>query len=45
MTPEREVRVGWSEAFEESAMINGTDKPDDEWLDLPLDADDELDCN
>ncbi len=43
ITPEREVRAGWQAAFEQSVETHGVESPDDAWLNVPLDADDELD--
>ena len=42
ITPEKEVREGWKEAIEQTIMAKGQELPDDEWLDMPLDSDDEL---
>ena len=42
ITPEKEVREGWKEAIEKTIMAKGQESPDDEWLDMPLDSDDEL---
>jgi len=43
ITPENGVRAGWKEAIEQSIAANGIEEPDNDWLDLPLDSDDELD--
>ena len=42
ISPQISVRSGWKEAIEQSLAINGTESLDKEWLDLPLDSDDEL---
>ncbi|HEC17649.1 MAG TPA: AbrB/MazE/SpoVT family DNA-binding domain-containing protein [Sedimenticola sp.] len=42
ITPKKEVRAGWKEAIEQTIMAKGQESPDDEWLDMPLDSDDEL---
>ena len=43
ITPENGVRAGWKEAIEQSIAANGIEETDNNWLDLPLDSDDELD--
>lgn len=42
ISPERGVRAGWKEAIEQSVAENGQETLDNEWLDLPLDADETL---
>ena len=42
ISPQISVRSGWKEAIEQSLAINGAESLDKEWLDLPLDSDDEL---
>ena len=42
ITPENGVREGWKEAIEQSLLVHGQESLDDEWLDLPLDSDAEL---
>ena len=42
ITPEKEAREGWKEAIEQTIMAKGQESLDDEWLDMPLDSDDEL---
>ena len=42
ISPQTSVRNGWKEAIEQSLAINGADSLDKEWLDLPLDSDDEM---
>ncbi|MGD7037425.1 AbrB/MazE/SpoVT family DNA-binding domain-containing protein [Methylotuvimicrobium buryatense] len=43
ITPENGVREGWKEAIEQTISAQGQESLDDEWLDFPLDSDDELD--
>jgi len=43
ITPENGVRAGWLESIEQSIAANGIEKPGSDWLDFPLDSDDELD--
>lgn len=43
ITPEKEAREGWKEAIEQAIMAKGQEPLDDEWLNMPLDSDDELD--
>ena len=43
ITPENGVRAGWKEAIEQSIAANGAEESDNDWLDMPLDSDDELD--
>lgn len=43
ITPENGVREGWKEAIEQTISAQGQESLDDEWLDLPLNSDDELD--
>lgn len=42
ITPEKKARDGWREAIERSITTNGKESPDKEWLDFPLDSDDDL---
>ncbi len=42
ITPESGTREGWKEAIEQTISIQGQESLDDEWLDFPLDSDDEL---
>jgi antitoxin MazE len=43
ITPENGVREGWKDAIEQTMSAQGHESLDDEWLDFPLDSDDELD--
>ena len=43
ITPENGVRAGWKESIEQSIAANGIEEPDNDWLDLPLDSDNEID--
>ena len=43
ITPENGVRAGWKETIEQSITANGIEEADNDWLDLALDSDDELD--
>ena len=43
ITPEKKARDGWEEIIEQSIARNGIEPPDEEWLDLPIASDDELD--
>lgn len=42
ITPEAGVREGWKEAIEQKISAQGAESLDEEWLDFPLDSDDEL---
>jgi len=42
ISPQSSVRSGWKEAIELSLSENDAEPIDNEWLDLPLDSDDEL---
>lgn len=42
ITPETGVRKGWKEAIEQAISTQGQELPNEEWLDFPLDSDDEL---
>jgi antitoxin MazE len=42
ITPEKGPREGWKEAIEQTTMAKGQGALDEEWLDMPLDSDDEL---
>ena len=42
ITPEKKARDGWEEIIEQSIVVNGIESPDEEWLDLPVTSDDEL---
>ena len=42
ISPQTSVRNGWKEAIEQSLAVNNSESLDKEWLDLPLDSDDEL---
>ena len=42
ITPEKEARKGWKKAIEQTIVAQGQELLDDEWLDMPLDSDDEL---
>ncbi|MCF6253972.1 MAG: AbrB/MazE/SpoVT family DNA-binding domain-containing protein [Thiomicrorhabdus sp.] len=42
VSPQYSVRNGWKEAIELSLAAHNANTLDDEWLDLPLDSDDEL---
>jgi len=42
ITPEKGVREGWEEAIEQTISAQGQESLDEEWLDFPLDSDDEL---
>ena len=43
IAPEKVARKGWKEAIEKTIMAQGQELLDDEWLDMPLDSNDELD--
>lgn len=42
ITPEKGARDGWKEAIEQQISTCGQESLDEEWLDLPLDSDDDL---
>ncbi len=42
ISPQNGARSGWKEAIELSLAANDVETLDNEWLDLPLDSDDEL---
>jgi len=42
ISPQSGVREGWKEAIEQSIATHGPELVDEEWLDLPLSSDDEL---
>ncbi len=42
ITPEKKVRDGWEEIIEQSITANGVEPPDEEWLDISIASDDEL---
>jgi len=42
ISPQNSVRSGWKEAIEFSLAANNIETLDSEWLNLPLDSDDEL---
>ena len=42
VVPERDTRAGWKEIIEQSLAANSDDSLDKEWLDMPLEKDDEL---
>jgi antitoxin MazE len=42
ISPQTSVRNGWKEAIEQSLAVNDSETLDNEWLDLALDSDDEL---
>lgn len=42
ISPQHSVRSGWTEAIKLSIAENSAESLDNEWLDLPLDSDDEL---
>ncbi len=42
ITPEKKARDDWEEIIEQSIAANGIEPPDEEWLDLPIASDDEL---
>jgi len=42
ISPDNGAREGWEESIKQSLAAYGHEVPDDEWLDLPLDAGDEL---
>ncbi len=43
ISPENGARAGWKGAIEQSIAANGVEETDNDWLDLPLDSDDEID--
>jgi antitoxin MazE len=42
ISPEKGVREGWKQAIEKSIAAYGDEPLDEEWLNLPLASDDEL---
>ncbi len=42
ISPQNSARSGWKEAIELSLAANDAESLDNDWLDLPLDSDDEL---
>jgi len=42
ISPEKKAREGWKEQIEQTIAIKGDELIDEEWLDLPLDSDDDL---
>jgi len=42
ISPQNSARSGWKEAIELSLAANDTESLDSEWLDFPLNSDDEL---
>jgi antitoxin MazE len=42
ITPEKKPREGWQQAIEHILAIQGREQPDQAWLDMPLDTDEEL---
>jgi antitoxin MazE len=42
ISPEARVREGWKNAIEQTIAAHGRESLDQEWLDLPLESDDEL---
>jgi len=45
ISPQNSIRSGWKEAIELSLSENEAEPLDHEWLDLPLDSDDDLESN
>lgn len=43
ITPEKTIRQGWKEAIDQTIASHGREPLDEEWLDLPLESDEELD--
>ena len=43
IAPEKEARDGWKDKIEQAIGAKGNESIDDEWLNLPLTSDDELD--
>lgn len=42
ITSEKASRQGWQEAIAQTILANGQEPSDDEWFDMPLDSDNEL---
>lgn len=42
ISPEKEARAGWKEAIEQTIAAQGHEASDDEWLNLSLASDDDL---
>ena len=42
ISPENIVREGWKESIKQTQAVYGHETPDGEWLELPLDADSDL---
>ena len=42
ISPEARVREGWQNTIEQMIVAHGREPLDEEWLDLPLESDDEL---
>jgi len=42
ITPKKEAREGWKEAIAQTIMAQGQESLNEEWLDMPLNSDDEL---
>jgi len=42
ITPEKEPRKGWKKAIEQTIEARGQEIVDEAWLDLPLQADEDL---
>ncbi len=40
--PEKEARKGWEQAIEQTIAAQGQETLDEEWLDFPLDSDEDL---
>lgn len=43
IAPEKVSREGWAESIQQTIAASGYEELDKEWLELPLDSDDELD--
>ena len=42
ISPETRVREGWQKTIEQTIEAHGREPLDEDWLDLPLESDDEL---
>ncbi len=42
VSPQHGIRAGWKDAIEQAIAAHGLDAPDEDWLNLPLASDDEL---
>ncbi len=42
ISPDNGAREGWEASIKQSLAVYGHETPDDEWLDLPLDAGDDF---